>query len=86
MSEHNNAAQQPNDIQLLMDAYDPLMLMKVAMGRITVDEAKDIVQKLGKTLINIGDGLTLLHQAASFNHCELLEWLLSIGHPTEVIL
>ena len=39
---------------------------------------------MGKPVVNIGDGLTLLHQAASSNLVGPLVHLLKAGHPTEL--
>jgi hypothetical protein len=73
-----------NDINALMAAFDPLMLMKVAMFNITLEDVQEIVRRLGKVEIDIGDGLTLLHQAGSHNRDDLVEFLCDAGHSTEV--
>jgi hypothetical protein len=75
-----------NDINAIMEAYlgDPLFLMRIAMCRITLEETQELVRRLGKVEIDIGDGLTLLHQAASFNRDDLVEYLCGAGHSTEV--
>ena len=75
-----------NDIDALLEAFDPIMLMKTALCSITTDELEDIINKMGKTVINIGEGLTLLHQAAQFGRPDLLEILLEKGHPLEVCM
>jgi len=59
-------------------------VMKIAFFRLSADELNDIIDKVGKTVIDIGDGLTLLHQAAQFDRPDLLEILLEKGHDIEV--
>jgi ankyrin repeat protein len=75
-----------NDINAIMAAYpdDPLFLMRIALCRIDLEETQELVRRLGKVEIDIGDGLTLLHQAASFNRDDLVEYLCDAGHSTEV--
>lgn len=73
-----------NDIPLLLEKYDAFYLMRIAMCQISLNDVKDIIKKLNKIEINIGDGLTLLHQAASFNRPDLIEYLCNNGHSTEV--
>jgi hypothetical protein len=74
----------PNDIDALIAAFDPILMIKVAMCNVTLEEIQEIVRRLGKVEINIGDGLTLLHQAGSHNRDDLVEYLCEAGHSTEV--
>ena len=73
-----------NDISALLTAFDPLFLVRISMCQLSVEDMREIARKLGKVEINIGDGLTLLHQAASHNRPDLVEYLCDQGHSTEV--
>ncbi len=75
-----------NDIAALMEAVgdDFLLFTKITVGRQSVEETQMLIDKLGKVEIQIGDGLTLLHQAASHNDVDVVEFLCSKGHPLEV--
>ena len=75
----------PNDISAILEAYDdPMFLMRISLCQIHLEEVQEMVRRIGKVEIDIGDGLTLLHQAASFNREDLVEYLCSAGHSTEV--
>lgn len=73
-----------DDISALIEAFDPLMVMRVALCQLSIQDVQNIIQRVGKVEINIGDGLTLLHQAASHDRDDLVELLCSLGHSTEV--
>ncbi len=73
-----------NDISALFTAFDPLFVFKISMCNISVEDVQEIVRRLGKVEVDIGDGLTLLHQAAAFNRPDLVKFLCDQGHSTEV--
>ena len=62
------------------------LTMKILMGSQSVEETQLLMDHLGKVEIDIGDGLTLLHQAASNNRADLVKYLCSKGHSTEVLI
>lgn len=80
-----------NDIQELMqkcaeiDHIDPMWMLKLAFGRVSLEIIKTIVAKMNRVKLDIGDGLTLLHIAAQFNHVEWISYLVGEkNHPLEV--
>jgi len=73
-----------DDINAILARYDFTFVMKLVNGTQSLQETETIVKQLGKVLINIGDGLTLLHQAASHNRADLVKYFISQGHPLEV--
>ena len=76
-----------DDIDMLLEKLggDFSMIMKISLGRFSVEEAKQIVELMGKVVINIGDGLTLLHVAAQNDRCDLIEYFCGeLHHPLEV--
>ena len=81
--EGSHAPEDENDISAIL-GLDPILLMKLAQGSQSIEETEKVIDHIGRLEINIGDGLTLLHQAASNNRVELVEFLCSKGHPTEV--
>lgn len=72
-----------NDIAAVL-SHPGDLVMKILMGRQSVEETQSLIDHVGKVEINIGDGLTLLHQAASTNRADLINFLCSKGHSTEV--
>lgn len=86
------AEQRANDLDLLFDrcadlmAANPGFIFKLSFFHTTtVDDIKQVVQRMGKAVIDIGDGLTLLHQAAQFNRVDIAHYLVKEGgHPVEV--
>jgi hypothetical protein len=74
------------DFSALMEHFEPAMLMKIVFCQLSVEEVNAIVDKVGKVVIDIGDGLTLLHQAAQFDRPDLIHCLVERGHPVEVNL
>jgi hypothetical protein len=73
-----------NDIAEILSHFDAPMLMRIAFCNVSTAEVTEIMNKLGKVEINIGDGLTLLHQASQFDRPDLVDLLLSRDHPLEV--
>jgi hypothetical protein len=66
---------------------DPTFFMRIGICRLTLDEVKEIVKKMGKAVIDIGDGLTLLHLASQFGRADIVEYLAGeMNHPLEVRL
>lgn len=60
-------------------------VMRVSFGMVTLEEVKAIVSRLNKVVIDLADGLTLLHIAAQYNRGDLIEYLCGEKHhPTEV--
>lgn len=72
-----------NDLSAIA-TLDPLLLVKLDRGSQTIAEMQRVVDHTGKVEINIGNGLTLLHVAAANNRVDLVEFLCSRGHSTEV--
>eukprot|EP00469_Lotharella_globosa_P013041 CAMPEP_0167789128 /NCGR_PEP_ID=MMETSP0111_2-20121227/10492_1 /TAXON_ID=91324 /ORGANISM="Lotharella globosa, Strain CCCM811" /LENGTH=328 /DNA_ID=CAMNT_0007681219 /DNA_START=114 /DNA_END=1100 /DNA_ORIENTATION=+ len=68
------------DIRAL-SAFFPLM--DIAICRLSVGDVKNIIGKLNKVVVNVGGGLTLLHQAAQADRPDIIELLHAQGHPTE---
>lgn len=75
-----------NDISELLRYFDASMLMRIAFCSVSCEEVTEIIEKLGKVEIDIGDGLTLLHQAAQFDRGDLVDLLLGRNHPVEVLI
>lgn len=80
-----------NDLDELFDKCndlqerDPAFFLKLSIGRLTVDDIKNIIERMGKVLVNIGDGLTLLHIGAQFGNCDIVHYLaVEENHPLEV--
>lgn len=73
-----------NDISLLFDKLELGYVLKISLCHLTLEETEEIVRKCNKVEINIGDGLTLLHQAASHDRPDLVNFLCEQGHSTEV--
>lgn len=64
---------------------DRTLIMRLTMGRVTVEEIQTILSRMNKVVVNIGDGLTLLHLAAQNGRTDLVEYLvLERNHPVEV--
>ena len=64
-----------------------MVVLRLGFGNVTVNEVRNIIDKMGKVVIDIGDGLTLLHVAAQYNHCEMIQYLCEEkNHPLEVSL
>eukprot|EP01033_Poteriospumella_lacustris_P012254 gene12254-8765_t len=81
----------PNDLDELfskcddLKAQDPMFLIKLTLFRVSVEDIAKVVDRMGRAVINIGDGLTLLHQAAQFNRPEIIVYLVKEKqHPVEV--
>jgi ankyrin repeat protein len=69
----------------VIDPIDPMWLLKLSMGRTTLEVVKKVVECMGRAEINIGDGLTLLHIAGQFNRPDMVTYLAGEkAHPTEV--
>ena len=75
-----------NDIEAVIAFSSGQLTMKIIMGSQTLEETKALTDHLGRVHVHIGDGLTLLHQAASNNRSDLVSFLCSGGHPLEVNL
>eukprot|EP01039_Chlorochromonas_danica_P003246 gene3246-3556_t len=93
MKEEESSSSSPsNDIEELMDkCTDPLSeidgmwLLKLGLGQVSLEIIKGIIEIMGRVVIDIGDGLTLLHLAAQFGRCEWIEYLAGEAqHPLEV--
>lgn len=71
----------PNDLDELfskcadLKAQDPMFLIKLSLFRVSVEDIVKVVDRMGRAVINIGDGLTLLHQAAQFNRPDIIVYL-----------
>lgn len=79
---------QANDIEELLQKLGENNLpivMKISMGLISLEELKTIIELMNRPVVNIGDGLTLLHIAAQYNRCDLIDYLCGeLHHPLEV--
>lgn len=80
-----------NDIQDLFEkcadliASDPAFIFKLSLGRTNLNDTKAILSRMGKVVVNIGDGLTLLHLAAQFGNVEIAQYLVEEKcHPLEM--
>lgn len=81
-----------NDLDLLFArcadllASDPGFIFRLSFfNKTSVEDVKKVVERLGKAVVDIGDGLTLLHQAAQFNRVDIAHYLVrEVGHPVEV--
>lgn len=73
-----------NDIEAILAAPINHIAIKVGMGRQSVLETGALIAHIGKVVMDIGEGLTLLHLAAQFNRVDLIEYLCDMGHPLEV--
>lgn len=80
---YDNGPEEVNDIAAVLSCPGDLV-MKVLMGRLSILETQLLINHVGKVEINIGEGLTLLHQAASTNRADLIHFLCAKGHSTEV--
>lgn len=68
-----------------LNVIDGMWLLKLGLGQVSLDIIKGIVEIMGKVVIDIGDGLTLLHLAAQFGRCDWIEYLAGEAHhPLEV--
>jgi ankyrin repeat protein len=81
----------PNDLDELfikctdLSAADPAFFLKMSMGRLSLNDVKEMVSRMGKAVIQIGDGLTLLHLAAQNGCLDIVEYLVEdMKHPLEV--
>eukprot|EP01039_Chlorochromonas_danica_P010272 gene10272-11368_t len=82
----------PDDISELMEkckerlnVIDDMWVLKLAMGQVSLDVVKAVVEIMGKVVINVGDGLTLLHLGAQFGRCDWIEYLAGEAHhPLEL--
>jgi len=83
-SSEQDEDEDDNDLSAIVN-LGPLLLMKLARGSQSIAETQEVVDHTGRVEINIGNGLTLLHVAASNNRVDLVEFLCSRGHSTEVI-
>lgn len=64
---------------------DPMWIVKMSMGMCSLDVVKELVANMGRAVVNIGDGLTLLHTAAQFGRSDWIVYLAGeMQHPTEV--
>ena len=72
-------AHMPNDVAKIPSH----LLSPIAFGRFSVDEAREVVEAVGKVAVDIGDGLTLLHMAAQHELVEVAEFLIERGHPLD---
>lgn len=66
---------------------DPAFFVKLSMGRSTVEDIKDIIQRMGKVVVKLGDGITLLHipVGAQFGNLDIVHYLaVERNHPVEV--
>jgi len=64
---------------------DPMFFLKLSVCQVSLEEVKAIVQKMGRSHIDVGDGLTLLHLASQFGRSDLVEYLAGeCKHPLEV--
>jgi hypothetical protein len=82
-----------DDIQEVFDKCkdlednDPGFIIKLSMGRCSVDDVKAIIDRMGKVVINIGDGLTLLHVFSLYGNYDVVHYLAGDKHhPLEVRL
>eukprot|EP01102_Stenamoeba_stenopodia_P006651 TRINITY_DN1839_c0_g1_i1.p1 TRINITY_DN1839_c0_g1~~TRINITY_DN1839_c0_g1_i1.p1 ORF type:complete len:308 (-),score=80.58 TRINITY_DN1839_c0_g1_i1:49-972(-) len=67
-----------------MNKTDPGIFLKLGFCLVTLEQVKTIVQMMGRPLVDIGDGLTLLHLGAQFGRCDLVEYLAGeCKHPLE---
>lgn len=92
MADFVEAEERGNDLDLLFQrcadlmASDPGFILKLSfLHTTTVEDIQKVVERMGKCVIDIGDGLTLLHQAAQFNRVDIAHYLIKeAGHPVEV--
>lgn len=91
MADFVDAEERGNDLDLLflrcadLIASDPGFILKLSfLHTTTVEDIQKVVERMGKGVIDIGDGLTLLHQAAQFNRVDIAHYLIKeAGHPVE---
>ena len=63
-----------------------MWLFNLSFARTDLSDIKLIVEAMGRSKINIGDGLTLLHQAAQFGRVDWIEYLVGeMHHDLEVV-
>jgi hypothetical protein len=80
-----------DDIQELFDKCknlserDPSFILRLATCRVSLEEVQQVVEAMGRALINVGDGLTLLLLAAQFGREDIAFYLAGEKeHPLEV--
>lgn len=86
MSGFTNAStSSPNDIPELLLKVNPSIVIRLGFGRATLAEVQLIIERMGRHVLDIGHGITLLHVAAQFNHCPLIQYLCEeLHHPLEM--
>lgn len=89
--EEEELEELPNDLDELcskcadLKDQDPMFLLKLSLFRVSVEDIVKVVDRMGRAAIDIGDGLTLLHQAAQFNRPDIITYLVKEKHhPLEV--
>ncbi|KAI8808789.1 ankyrin repeat-containing domain protein [Cladochytrium replicatum] len=82
MEEEDNP-QMADMITLIRDPSTMHIALNITIGVQSVEDTRFVVDKLGKVVVYVGDNLTLLHQAAQYNRDDIVEFLLSRGHPID---
>ncbi len=83
--DDENYEETPNDLSEVFSKWsDSAFIFKLTLGLNTVEELKPFVDTMGRVLINLGDGLTLLHIAAQYGRDDWMDYFIdSCQHPLE---
>jgi ankyrin repeat protein len=68
-----------------LNTSEPGWMLRLSFGAVSIETIKTMVEAMGKVVINIGDGLTLLHLAGQCNRPDWMHYLVGEKqHPLEV--
>lgn len=83
--DRNDIAEMMEKCSNRLNAIDPMWMLRLSFGAVSLDAVKAIVECMDKAVLNIGDGLTLLHLAGQCNRPDWIHYLAGEKqHPLEV--